>query len=97
MEGGLTFYKINFFLADDTAEVKENRQQNSGKDPFPLLLRRGKLPKSPVMTHYPGMNLKKEEFYSFRDFIIGKTIKVFSRDCLISNCDDFTKKWYREK
>ena len=49
------------------------------------------------MTHYPGMNLKKEEFYSFRDFIIGKTIKVFSRDCLISNCDDFTKKWYREK
>jgi len=36
---------MNFFLADDTVEVKEVKQQNSGKDPFPLLLRRSKLPK----------------------------------------------------
>ena len=38
--GGVNFYKLNYFLADDTIEVKEIRKQNSGKDPFPLLLRR---------------------------------------------------------
>lgn len=28
------------------------------------MLRRQKLPKLPIMTHYPGMTLKKEEHYS---------------------------------
>lgn len=63
MEGGLNFYVLNYFLSDGTIEVKEVRKQNSGKDPFPLLLNRKKLPKVPLMTHYPGMTLKKEEFY----------------------------------
>ena len=53
LEGGLNRYTLNFFLADDTVEVKEENKANSGKDPFPLLLRRSKLPKVPLMTHYP--------------------------------------------
>lgn len=44
---------FNYFLADDSVEVKEMSKSNSGKDPFPLLLHRGKLPKLPIMTHYP--------------------------------------------
>jgi hypothetical protein len=96
LEGGLNFFKMNFFLADDTVEVKEVRQQNSGKDPFPLLLRRSKIPKNPVLTHYPGMNLKKEEYYSYQDLVIGKVIQIFGRECLIFNCDEFTKAWYRD-
>jgi len=40
LEGGLNYYILNFFLADDTMEVKEIRRHNSGKDPFPLLLNR---------------------------------------------------------
>jgi hypothetical protein len=63
VEGQVNYYTLNFFLADDTVEVKELRKQNSGKDPYPLMLRRQKLPKQPIMTHYPGMTLKKEEFY----------------------------------
>jgi hypothetical protein len=50
---------LNYFLADDTVEVKEVRFQNSGKDPFPLLLKKQKLPKKAVNTVYPGMSLKK--------------------------------------
>jgi len=30
-------------LADDTIEIKEKVTQNSGKDPYPLLLKRGKV------------------------------------------------------
>lgn len=40
LEGGLNFYILNLFLADDTMEIKEVRTNNSGKDPFPLLLNR---------------------------------------------------------
>ena len=63
VEGADNYYTINFFLADDTVEVKEARFANSGKDPYPLMMRRMKLPKVPILTHYPGMTLKKEEFY----------------------------------
>jgi hypothetical protein len=94
--GGVNFYKLNYFLADDTVEVKEVRKQNSGKDPFPLLLRKQKLPKDPFMTHYPGMTLKKSEYYSPQDLKCGNTIFIFGRECLIYDCDEFTKRYYKE-
>jgi len=47
------------------------RFQNSGRDPFPLLLKRQKLPKKAINTVYPGMSLKKEDFYAPADFLIG--------------------------
>jgi len=96
LEGDTNFFKLNFFLADETVEVKEVRKVNSGKDPFPLLLRRMKLPKVPILTHYPGMSLKKEEFYGPNDFICGKNVKIFSRDCVIIDCDPFTRSWYKQ-
>eukprot|EP01016_Furgasonia_blochmanni_P036317 TRINITY_DN4137_c0_g1_i8.p1 TRINITY_DN4137_c0_g1~~TRINITY_DN4137_c0_g1_i8.p1 ORF type:complete len:651 (+),score=231.66 TRINITY_DN4137_c0_g1_i8:95-2047(+) len=97
LEGTRNFYKLNFFLADNTVEVKETIKVNSGKDPFPLLLRRGKLPKKPVMTHYPGMSQAKEDFYTWQDLICGKTVLIYQRDCVIFDCDDFTRAWYADK
>ena len=94
--GAVNFYKLNYFLADDTVEVKEVRKQNSGKDPFPLLLNKQKLPKDPFMTHYPGMSLKKSEHYGPQDLVCGKNIFIFGRECLIYDCDDFTKRYYQE-
>jgi hypothetical protein len=78
---------VNYFLADDTIEIKEKVVQNSGKDPYPLLLRRCKLPKQPILTHYPGMTLKKEEFFRPSDFICGRYVTLYSRNCLIYDCD----------
>jgi len=63
LEGDINFFTLNFFLADDTVDIKEVRVINSGKDAFPLYINRMKLPKVPILTHYPGMSLKKEEFY----------------------------------
>lgn len=59
LEGGFNHYQLNYFLANDMVEVNEIRFQNSGKDPFPLLLKKQKLPKKPVHTYYPGMNMAK--------------------------------------
>jgi hypothetical protein len=64
--------------------------------PFPLLLKRQKLAKNPILTHCPGMSLKKEEYYTPEDLLIGKRVNIFSRDCMIYDCDEFTKKWYKD-
>jgi hypothetical protein len=42
--GDLEEYTLNFFLADNSVEVKEKKVANSGKEPYPLLLKRAKLP-----------------------------------------------------
>lgn len=39
-------YVIHYFTADDTIEVREVHFQNSGRDNFPLLLKRQKIPDS---------------------------------------------------
>jgi len=37
---------IQYYLADDTVEIRENHQANSGRDPCPVLMRRQRLPKT---------------------------------------------------
>jgi len=96
LEGQVNFFTLNYFLADDTVEINEVAKQNCGKDPYASLLKRCKLPKKPILTHYPGMTLQKEEFYRPKDFICGLNVDLLSRDCLIYDCDQFTKSWYRE-
>lgn len=62
---------LNFFLSDNSIEVKEINEPNNGKIPFPMLLKRKKLAKKPILTHYPGMSLRTEEFYLPADLTIG--------------------------
>lgn len=101
--GGSKVFTLNYYLADSQMEVKEQIVSNSGHDPFPMMLKKSKVPrvsldqKLPSMTHYPGMSLKKEEYYTEQDLICGNRINVFGRDCLILECDEFTKQWYSAK
>jgi len=36
---------MHYFLADDTIEIREVNYDNSGREHFPLMLRRMKLPR----------------------------------------------------
>jgi len=94
-DGGDKFYVLNYYLSDGTVEVKEVISANSGFYPFPMLLKKQKLSKKPILTHCPGMNLKPEEFYAPKDLLCGQKVHIYGRDCLIYDCDDFTKGWYR--
>lgn len=38
-------YVLNYYLEDDTVEVLEVHENNSGRDAFPVFLRRARLPK----------------------------------------------------
>lgn len=90
-------YKMNYYLAENMVEVREIKENNSGKDNFPYLLKKSFLPKKPNFTYCPGLNNKEPELYKPEDLILGNYVHIFGRPCYISDCDDFTKKWYKEK
>lgn len=62
-----------------------------------MMLKRQKLPKKPIHTHFPGMSLKQEEFYKPEDLQIGSHINIHGREVLISGCNDFTRAWIKDK
>ncbi len=45
MYGDRRPYVLHYFLEDDTVEILEINENNSGRDPFPIFLKRGNLPK----------------------------------------------------
>jgi hypothetical protein len=95
-DGGDKFFVLNFFLSDGSVEVKEINEPNNGKIPFPMLLKRKKLAKQPLLTHYPGMSLRTEEYYQPADLLVGNQVHIFGRDCMIYDCDAFTRDWFQE-
>ena len=46
-------YRLHYFLEDDTVEILELHENNDGRDPFPVFLRRGPLPK--VHLHHSSV------------------------------------------
>lgn len=88
-------YRLHYFLEDDTVEILEVHEGNSGRDPFPVFLRRAPLPKDFTRTK-PAKNLPRELCYGPQDFRIGTYVQVYGRDFLVHDCDDFTRHWYQE-
>lgn len=86
-------FAVQYFLADDTVEVREMHSPNDGTDQFPLLLHRSKLPK-----RFEGLRdfgAQPTDVYTAEDFFIGMTLNVFERQMLLYDCDGFTRTWYR--
>lgn len=77
--------------------MREIRVNNSGKDPFPLLLHKSKLAKKPQFSYCPGLLMKEDEYYKPEDLILGKHVMIYNRPCHIIDCDEFTRKWYKDK
>ncbi|XP_075717005.1 EF-hand domain-containing protein 1 isoform X2 [Rhinoderma darwinii] len=94
---------IHYYLMDDTVEVREVHERNDGRDPFPVLMKRQRLPKSvkDLRDTFPKCVLEisdKEvtEWYSPRDFTVGTHITILGRKFFLYDCDAYTRDFYQE-
>ncbi|CAD7704926.1 unnamed protein product [Ostreobium quekettii] len=93
---------LQYYLVDDTVEIFEAKCVNSGRDSFPVFLRRMKLPKSSYGVGGRPLSADSRtrtslSFYNWRDFRIGDTIKIYGRGMVLAEADDFTRRWYKDQ
>ncbi|KAJ3086410.1 EF-hand domain-containing protein 1 [Quaeritorhiza haematococci] len=81
---------MHYYLVDDCVEVREVQTPNNGRDPFPILLRRQRLPKS----FRELADLNDNSSYTWKDLRIGTVINVLGRKFLIRDCDQYTRDYY---
>ncbi|KAG2501001.1 hypothetical protein HYH03_000822 [Edaphochlamys debaryana] len=95
MYGDRRPYVLHYFLEDDTVEILEVNESNSGRDPFPIFLKRGPLPKVQVKANTTlNPKYRKDQCYTPADFRLGLYIQVLGRDFFLHDADTFTKQWY---
>jgi hypothetical protein len=66
-------FSISYYLVDDSIQIKEHKQQNSGHAQG-VFMKRHRVPKAAQ----PGQSA--DEFLSLFDFAETKTIKIYSRE-----------------
>ena len=85
-------YIIHYYLSDDTVEIREVNYNNSGRYPFPLLLKRNRLPRRFCIPQ-PG-EIGAFDFYTDADIEPLMTLWAFNRPFKILGCDEFTAEYY---
>ncbi|CAK1580325.1 unnamed protein product [Parnassius mnemosyne] len=92
--GTVHHLEIHYFLADDTMEIKEILPPNSGIEAGPMFLKRMRLPRK-VPPHVEMTGGPQTQSYTPADLSIGAVINVFGRKVVLTDCDPFTKEYYR--
>ncbi|KAK9901296.1 hypothetical protein WJX75_004594 [Coccomyxa subellipsoidea] len=92
--------QLYYYLSDDTVEVVEVLRRNCGRDPFPHMLRRMRVPKCPEPVGgcppSAGSSIKPPEaFYRWHELHIGSHVEVFGRKLMVYDCDAFTRHYQR--
>lgn len=101
--GQLLRYSLHYFLADGTVEVCEEYGRNDGRDRFPFLLSRRRVPKRYEDLLFDdrersaeGLDDVAADYLTERDLEVGKHVNVFGRELLIVDCDGATREYLRE-
>ena len=87
---------MHYFLSDDTIEVRNVEGKNSGRDPFPMLLKRARLPRDwKQKTDDSQYGRNEEKYYVCENLTLGSVIDVYGRHLVLLSCDDFTRDFYK--
>jgi EF-hand domain-containing protein 1 len=99
--GQIRPFIIQYYLADDTIEVREVHKPNDGLDPFPVLIKRQQIPKNftAVKSAFASIYLELssneiKDYLRPEDFGIGRTVSIYGRNFTIYDMDNFTKAFY---
>ncbi|CAJ1333237.1 unnamed protein product, partial [Effrenium voratum] len=74
---------IYYYLEDDTCQIQEPKQDNSGM-PQGQLIRRHRFPSA------QGGYLKAE------DLRVGETLQIYGRSIFVTDCDPFTREYFEQ-
>lgn len=94
--GVRTYFVIHYYLADNTVEINEAHVRNSGRDVYPMFMKRGQLFKKNEINCVPAMMAADAPPYMPEDFVVGQSISVWNRTVVIYDCDDFTQSFYKD-
>jgi len=101
MFGEMRPFILHYYLVDDTMEMREVHTANDGRDPFPMLFGRHKVPKNrfDLPSSFPNVVMEIteqeiKEYFTPKDFAIGQTLTIYGRRFLLYDCDNFTKGFY---
>lgn len=102
---------MHYYLSDDTLEILEVRRANSGRDPFPLFLKRGKVYKdlnsylnidaptthtTQLIDRTGRVDPTTMDTFKEADFAVGREVLINGAIFLIYGCDEFTRDYYTQ-
>ncbi|CBY33608.1 unnamed protein product [Oikopleura dioica] len=99
--GEVRKFIVHFYMADDTLEIREVHQANNGRDPFPILVSRQRMPKHLVPKTYPSVekDIVSESvgFFEASDLKVGEIIVANNRKMLLYDCDGATRQFLQAR
>jgi len=94
--GARIYFIVHYYLADNSVEINEAHCNNSGRDRYPVFMKRGPLYKKNTLAALPAMLSPDPELYLPEDFVVGQHIDVWNRKVTLYYCDDFTRQFYQD-